>query len=100
MEAVDTAIEHLKAKSFSCFRYFMLELLFFHVSSFLLMWIYYRFIVALVINVILGAFLLLFVRNGLDIVTQLHVDEAEAVTGKFKNFGDNLVSGDLDKRRR
>lgn len=100
LEAVDTAIEHLKGKSFACFNYFMLELLFFHVSSFLLMWIYYRFLVALVINVILGAFLLLFVRNGLDIVTQLHVDEAEAVTGKFKNLGDNLVSGDLDKRRR
>jgi hypothetical protein len=100
LEAVDTAIEHLKGKSFACFRYFMLELLFFHVSSFLLMWIYYRFLVALVINIILGAFLLLFIRNGLDIVTQLHVDETEAVSGKFISFADNIVGGDLDKRRK
>ena len=68
LEAIDTAIEQLKSKSFACFRYFMFELLFFHVSSFLLMWIYYRFVVALVINVILGAFLLLFVRNGVEIM--------------------------------
>ena len=75
IEAIDRAIDQLKDKSFSCFKYFMLELLFFHVSSFLLMWIYYRFLVALVINIILGGFLLLFIRNGLDIVTQLHVDD-------------------------
>jgi hypothetical protein len=39
------------------------------------MWIYYRFLVALVINVILFAFLILFVRNGVDIVSRLWVDE-------------------------
>ncbi len=76
IESVDTAIEQLKDKSFSCFRFFMLELLFFHISSFLLMWIYYRFLVALILNIILGAFLVLFIRNGLDIVSQLHVDDA------------------------
>jgi hypothetical protein len=98
LESYDIAIEHLQSKSFACFRYFMLELFFFHVSSFLLMWIYYRFIVALVINVILGAFLLLFVRNGIDIVSQLHVEEGSAVSGKFATLEGNV--GDLDGRRR
>ena len=83
MEAVDSAIEHLKDKSYSCFKYFMFQLLFFHISSFLLMWIYYRFLVALVINLILFLFLVLFVRNGQDIVGKLWVDEDNAVTGKF-----------------
>jgi hypothetical protein len=61
----------------------MLQLLFFHISSFLLMWVYYRFLTALIINIILAAFLIVFVRNGHDIITRLWVDEGEAVTGKF-----------------
>jgi hypothetical protein len=83
VEALDTAINHMKEKSFKCFKYFMLELLFFHISSFLLMWIYYRFFVALVINIILLAFLALFIRNGYDIISELYIDENKAVSGKF-----------------
>ena len=96
---MDIAIDQLKEKSFSCFKFFMLELLFFHISAFLLMWIYYRFIVALVLNIILGAFLILFVRNGYDIISQLHVDEKDAVTGKFISFANNIIGGDLDRRQ-
>ena len=47
------------------------------------MWIFYTKTVALIINLILGAFLIAFVRNGLDIVNKLYVGEEEAVTGKF-----------------
>ena len=94
LEAIDTAIENLKEKSFQCFKFFMLELFFFHVSSFLLMWIYYPFIVALIINIILGAFLLFFVRNGMDIINSLYIDENDAVSGKFQSFNQNV--GDLD----
>jgi len=50
------------------------------------MWIYYRFLVALVINIILGLFLMLFIRNGYDIVKELYVDESQAVSGKFNTF--------------
>jgi hypothetical protein len=64
------------------------------------MWIYYRFIVALVINLILGGFLLLFIRNGVEIVRQLYVDENEAVSARFISFAENLIGGDLDKRSR
>ena len=74
----------------------MLELFFFHVSSFLLMWIYYQFIVALVINIILGAFLLFFVRNGMDILSSLYIEESETVSGKFKTLNQNIV--DIDMR--
>ena len=83
VEAIDIAVENLKEKSFQCFKFFMLELFFFHVSSFLLMWIYYQFIVALIINIILGAFLLFFVRNGMDILSSLYIEESETVSGKF-----------------
>ena len=60
----------------------------------MLMWIYYRFIVALIVNIILGIFLVMFVQNGREIYGKLYVDESTAVTGKFKSFKDNIV--DID----
>ena len=97
MEAIDIAIENLKDKSHQCFKYFMLELFFFHVSSFLLMWIYYRFLVALIVNIILGLFLLMFIRNGYDIISELYVEEGQAVSGKFHSFKDNMIDLDVKK---
>lgn len=99
VEALETAIVNLKDKSHQCFKYFMLELLFFHISSFLLMWIYYTFIVAFVINLILMAFLLLFIKNGYDILKELYVDENEAVSGKFQTFSNTWVDIDRQKRK-
>lgn len=63
-EAMDTAIATLKAKSFECFKFFLTQLVLFHLSSLLLMWILYDFIVALVVNVTMGFFLALFVQNA------------------------------------
>jgi hypothetical protein len=99
LNSLDQAIEQLKSKAYQSFSYFALQLLFFHLSSFLLMWCYYRFLVALVINGVLGMFLLMFVRNGWEIIGALWIDEKEAVSGKFKQFGD-VVGGELDGRRR
>lgn len=82
-ESMDLAISHMNKKSFACFKFFMCELFFFHVSSFLLMWIYYKFIVAVVVNIILILFLMIFVRNGYDIISELYVGEDDAVSGKF-----------------
>lgn len=56
-------------------------MLFFHVSSFLLMWLYYPTKVAIVINIILMVFLIVFVKNGWEIVDKLYIKEGEAVTG-------------------
>ena len=79
----------------------MIQLLFFHISSFLLMWCYYQFLVALIINCILGAFLVMFVMNGKEIIEKLWVSEGDAVIGKFALFGEDreIVQGDLDRRR-
>mmetsp|Transcript_15 Transcript_15/g.28 ORF Transcript_15/g.28 Transcript_15/m.28 type:complete len:81 (-) Transcript_15:947-1189(-) len=77
------AVETMKEESINCFYYFILQLLFFHVSSFLLMWILYTPRVAIVVNVVLLIFLILFIINGADIFQSLHVSESDAVSGKF-----------------
>jgi hypothetical protein len=73
-----------------------LQLLFFHVSSFLLMWLYYPVKVAFFINLILLAFLFVFVKNGYEIYSKLYVKDDEAVTGQFKDFTQYENMYDLD----
>ena len=51
------------------------------------MWVLYDRMVATVINVILGIFLLIFIHNGREIYDKLHVSDDDAVTGQFKDFG-------------
>ena len=91
------AVENMKLESKQCFYFFMLQLLFFHMSSFLLMWTLYSKPVALVINIILAIFLLLFIKNGKDIYDKLAVSDSEAVSGKFTNFAQYEGMEDLDK---
>ena len=80
------AVENMKKESTNCFIFFILQLLFFHVSSFLLMWLYYPVKVALLINLILLAFLVVFIKNGWEIFNKLHVKDDDAVTGPFRDF--------------
>ena len=61
----------------------MMELIFFHISSLLAMWIFYKFIVAFIVNIILGLFLLLFLRNAWEIIDELYVEDEDAITGIF-----------------
>lgn len=61
------------------------------------MWTLYSKPVAIVINIILGIFLLLFIVNGKDIYEKLAVSEDEAVSGKFTNFVQYEGMEDLDK---
>lgn len=75
------AVDNMKKESTTCFIFFILQLLFFHLSSFLLMWLYYPTKVAIFINIILLAFLLVFIKNGYEIFDKLYVKEDEAVTG-------------------
>ncbi len=91
------AVESMKLESKQCFIFFMLQLLFFHMSSFLLMWTLYSKKVAFIINIILGIFLILFIWNGKDIYDSLAVSEQEAVSGKFTNFAQYEGMEDLDK---
>ena len=53
---------------------------------------------AIVVNVVLLFFLLLFVAQGFEIFNKLHVKEMDAVSGQFDNFaGVYQGMGDLDK---
>ena len=91
------AVEHMKNESKQCFMFFMAQLLFFHLSSFLLMWVMYSRQTAIIINFILLLFLLLFIKNGREIYNSLAVSDNEAVTGKFSNFNNYEGLEDLDR---
>ncbi len=77
------AVDGMRYESKSCFHFFMLQLFFFHISSFLLMWVLYERKVAIVINFILLIFLIAFIKNGYDIYDNLAVVDKDAVTGVF-----------------
>ena len=73
-------------------------MLFFHLSSFSLVWYLYPAKVAIVVNVVLLFFLLLFVAQGFEIFNKLHIKEMDAVSGQFDNFAEVYQGmGDLDK---
>jgi hypothetical protein len=60
------------------------------------MWVLYSKLVAGIINGILLIFLIIFVKNGKDIYEKLHVVDNDAVSGKFKDFGNNYQQmGDM-----
>jgi len=60
------AVDIMQEYSRSSFNVFLAGLVFFHVSSLLLMWIGQMLFVSLVTNAILGAFLVLFFKNGYE----------------------------------
>ena len=60
------------------------------------MWLYYPVKVAILINIILMVFLIVFVRNGWEIYEKLYVRDEEAVTGQFKDFTQYENMFDLD----
>ena len=72
---MDTAIRTLKQKSYESFAFFIIQLVMFHLSSFLLMWLLYSKIVAIVTNVVLAIFLYFFVSNGTQLISELYIPE-------------------------
>ena len=92
------AVDTMKQESTQCFYFFVAQLFFFHISSFLLMWVLYSTQVALVVNCVLLAFLIAFIANGLDILSKLHVSEDDAVSGKFQDFSKYQIMNDLDQQ--
>ena len=80
------AVDVMKSEAVSCFAFFMLQLFFFHMSSFSLMWMLYSSRVAIIVNAVLAVFLVLFLMNGYKIWSQLYVSEADAVSGQFQDF--------------
>mmetsp|Transcript_16330 Transcript_16330/g.27618 ORF Transcript_16330/g.27618 Transcript_16330/m.27618 type:complete len:216 (+) Transcript_16330:80-727(+) len=100
LKGVEETIEVMKTKSFQCFWFFVSELMFFHIASFMLMWILYSPIVALVVNIVLLVFLLQFFSECMDIIERLYVKEDQAVSGKLNLLRDERqeVLGNLDNQ--
>ena len=63
-KSMHKAVDIMQEYSRSSFNVFLTGLVFFHVSSLLLMWIGQTLFVSLVTNAILGSFLVLFFKNG------------------------------------
>ena len=85
-QSVHKAVETMKEESVFVFNFFVAQLLFFHLSSFLLMWVLYKPTVAIVVTVVLAIFLILFIVNGVDIFNKLHLSDDQAVSSKFQDF--------------
>ena len=94
-QSMHKAVNNMKFESKQCFNFFMLQILFFLISTFCLMWVLYDKKVAFAINMILLIFLVAFIKNGYDIYDTLAVDEKDAVTGVFQNFEQYEGMGDL-----
>ena len=80
---IELTIEKMKNKSHTCFWFFVSQLVSFHISSCMLMWILYEINVAMIVNIVLIAALLQFSCEGLDIIGRLHVSEDEAVKSQI-----------------
>lgn len=63
-DSMHKAVDIMQEYSRSSFNVFLAGLVFFHISSLLLMWIGQLLFVSLVTNAILGSFLVLFFKNG------------------------------------
>ena len=94
-ESVHKAVDNMKNESKICFKFFIAQLLCFHCSSFLLMWLFYTTMTAIVTNIVLMIFLVAFVKTGYEIFEELYIEDEEAVTGKYKNFDFQNIN-DLD----
>ena len=74
-KSMDIAVGVLKKKSYHSFYFFIAQLCFFFISSFLLMWILFNPIVALTSNAVLALTLFFFVTNGVELFDLLHITD-------------------------
>ncbi len=72
---MDKAIHTLKQKSSESFLFFIIQLILFHLSSFLLMWITYSKGVSIIVNIVLAVFLVFFVQNGIELNNLMALSE-------------------------
>lgn len=98
IEQIDETINHLKTKSVLSFWFFVFELLCFHASSFMLMWICYSPLVAFIVNICLLMFLMQFCSEGYDIFDRLYVADIHAVSHDMGllNKDKKIMVGRLD----
>jgi hypothetical protein len=60
LSSMDKAIDMVKYRSMQCFWFFIIQLISFHFSSFLLLFVCYDFLEAVVVGIVLIAFFVLF----------------------------------------
>ena len=111
LSSLDTAVDAVKHRSMQSFWFFIVQLVTFHLSSFLLMWLCYDFIVAVVVSIVLLFFFIEFVRNFNDIYNSLYIKDEDATSNKLmqkedkgasppKYFGESDSDADSRKSRK
>jgi uncharacterized membrane protein len=83
LSSMDKAIDIVKARSMQCFWFFIIQLVSFHFSSFLLLFVCYDLMQAVVVGIVLIAFFIIFMQNGLELYSLLHLSDEEATTNKL-----------------
>jgi hypothetical protein len=73
LDSMDKAIDAIKFRSMQVFKFFLVQLIAFHLSSFMLMWICYEAIVALIVNIVLAIFWLSSCRTVLTSTASFHL---------------------------
>ena len=82
-KSLDIAVATIKTKSYHCFYFFITQMAFFWLSSFLLMWILFTPIVALTANGVLGICLFFFITNGVELFDLLYISDDNAIDHHF-----------------
>ena len=80
---MDKAIDMVKYRSMQCFWFFIIQLISFHFSSFLLLFVCYDFLEAVVVGIVLIAFFVLFMQNGLELYNLLYIRDEDATSNKL-----------------
>ena len=79
--SVHKAVDFMYKEQNQYLVFFIFQLIFFHISSFLLMWVLYSRTVAIAVNIVQLIFLIIFTKDGFDIVSKLYVSNDTAITG-------------------
>eukprot|EP00826_Nyctotherus_ovalis_P040197 TRINITY_DN392_c0_g1_i1.p1 TRINITY_DN392_c0_g1~~TRINITY_DN392_c0_g1_i1.p1 ORF type:complete len:150 (-),score=40.15 TRINITY_DN392_c0_g1_i1:130-579(-) len=96
-KSLDKSITVLQFQSKLTLVFFMFCLLFFHLSSILLLLINFKGTSRLLVSIMLLAFTSLYFLKGREIFRNLFVSDTEAVTGKFTGFSGYDKMADLER---
>jgi hypothetical protein len=97
LSSMDKAIDIVKYRSMQCFYFFIVQLVSFHLSSFLLMWICYDVIIALVVSIVLGVFFFVFMQNGFELYNQLYIADEDATSNKLMQDEPTKIKGSMSQ---
>jgi len=96
-KSLHKAIEVLQFQSKLTLVFFMLSLLFFHISSILLLFVNFGNVASTAVSTMLLAFTALYFIKGREVFRKLYISDKEAVTGEFIGFSGYDKVTDLEK---